>query len=185
MLLAADLDANAWVMIIGAVFLGLGQLAQIFIGWRRELKKIEREDRANALIATVAEKQDIATEKVAEVADKQDEATRKVAEVAEIQAVAQVKQEVAQAKSAELHRVLLEETVQQTVKLDAIKETAEKTAAFVNGATTTQLQVSAEALRKLADRTHDPKDIHAAETAEGFLRKHMENQPKIEGAEES
>lgn len=173
-MLLAELDANGWVMIIGAVFLGAGQIVQMFIAWRRELKKIEREDAANKLIATVAQKQDVATQKVAEVAIKQDIATRKVDEVAH-------KQEVATAKSAEIHQVILEETASQTVKIDAIKETAEKTAAFVNGATTTQLEVTAEALRKLADKTHEPKDIHAAETAEAFLKKHLDNLPNNEG----
>ncbi len=178
MILAAELDANGWVMIIGALFLGAGQIVQMVIAWRRELKKIEREDAANQLIAKVAQKQDIATEKVAEVAIKQDEATKKVAEVAE-------KAEVAQTKSAAMHQVLFQETAQQTVMLDAIKQTAEKTAAFVNGATTTQLQVTADALRQLANKTHEPKDIHAADAAEEFLKRHIENQPKTEGSEES
>lgn len=163
-MILAELDATGWSVVIGAFFMGAFKIVELVINYYREKDRIAREAVISQKVDTVAEKQDVAAEKVEQVAIKQDSVVEK--------------QKLNDQKISNAHHVIIEQNTKLIEDSDEIRRLATKTAAFVNGATTTQLQVSAEALRKLADSTNDPKNIHAAEVAEAYLAKHIANQPK-------
>lgn len=164
-MLLAEIGAEGWVLIIGAVGIALTNIitstVQIVINAYQEKNKILREE-------AIAKKVDIAAEKVAEVSSKQDTADRKQDQVAELVAT---KQQQADETMYKVHENLAN-------KVDNVEKIAIKTQAYVNGATTVHLQKILKGLNKIASLTRLPEDIHAAELAKQELDRHLENQPK-------
>lgn len=54
-MLFAELDANGWVFIIGAVVLGLQKLLSMILEYRRDKDQKERDEKAAAKVAEAAE----------------------------------------------------------------------------------------------------------------------------------
>lgn len=153
-MILAELTAEGWVLVVGAIFVGLTNLAvkvsDMVVSYFREKDKIEREGQTAKKVDAVAAKVDAVAQ------------TAKDTTAAQVEAAAQV---------VEGHVELMAETKKQTVVLSEIK-------GYVNGWSTTQLQTATEALAKLAESEPSAENIAAANAAKAYLDRHIANQPK-------
>lgn len=85
-------------------------------------------------------------------------------------------------KAAEVKQTVIQTTADQNEKLDAIAKQGEIIHTIVNGKMSIQLKVNAELARKIADLTHDPKDIAFAEMAEKTYKTYMATQSQVEAS---
>ena len=127
-MLIAELDANSWAIIVGAIFIGLGQLLTMYLAWRSA--------------------------------------------------------EDAKKKAQEVKITLRETTEKQASKLDGIAKVGEATHILVNNNMKIQLQISAVALRRIADANPESiADEEAAKLAEASLREHEVKQKALDNKE--
>lgn len=67
-------------------------------------------------------------------------------------------------------------------KLDSLAKTTDATHTLVNSNMGAQLNLTAVALRRIADLTKDPADIQAAEGAEGLYAAHVTKQAVVDAS---
>jgi hypothetical protein len=175
-MLFAVIDATGWAVIIGAVFLGLIQLATLFINHSREKAKIEREQKLED--AKIKREQDLA-DKVESVREQAERAAKLLKEdtLATSEKLKAVKNQAEEAA-----KLLVQSTSINAEKLDAMALVGEKTHALVNSAMAAQLKIAAVALRRIANDSKNVDDIAAAELAEKNLFDHQEKQKAADAA---
>lgn len=157
----ATIEAEGWVLILGAFFLGVGKVVEIILQYKREQEKIARE-----LAAAIETKKELAhvAEKVAEVATDAKDAVDHAKFASEV--------------ASKAHDVILKASEAQTAATEAQGEKLDAISAFLNGASITQLQTTLDALDRLAKESGKQEDAHTASVAREFLRKRLENLPK-------
>lgn len=102
LLAASEMDANSWVVVIAAIFLGISQVVQLILGYLREKDKLDRETRRDRKVEQVAvkleQREAVRDEKLSAVADKVEEIKVKQDEKAHAitQKVEEVKTHVAE-----------------------------------------------------------------------------------------
>ena len=87
---------------------------------------------------------------------------------------------VAAAKVAEVKTTLDENTARTDEKLQSISKTTEAVHVLVNSSMSAQLKISMIALHRVAELTHHPEDIAAADLAEKLFREHEEKQKTLD-----
>lgn len=99
------------------------------------------------------------------------------------QEIAAAKIDVAAAKVDEVKTALIASDKNTAAVLTNIAVTGEKTHTLVNSNMGVQLTISAVALRRVADLTHEPEDVAAAELAERGLAEHISKQAIVDSGE--
>lgn len=173
----AELSAEGWTLVIGAVFFGVMRVFSMWLDYNREIAKAARD------AATAAKVEDVKTQLTrtdATTAQKLNEVARTVAE--ESRGVAGKVAEVKGALDATTeHHKLHEETAAQSArKLTEMESVIVETHALVNSNMAVQLKISAVALRRIADLTKHAGDIAAADMAETLLKRHEEKQASVD-----
>jgi hypothetical protein len=122
-----------------------------------------------------------------QMAVKVDDAAVKVAEVKTAADAAAVRAEEARVQTADaakrVEEVAQQNAAQTTNSLAAISATGEKTHILVNSNMGRQLQISAAALRRVAEFTKDPADEVIAREAEKLLKEHESKQARVDRRE--
>jgi 4-amino-4-deoxy-L-arabinose transferase-like glycosyltransferase len=151
-MLFAEIDASGWVVIIGAITLGIIQVANLVITYLNG-----RNANASAQVADV---------KVSAVAQKVDIATQAAGLAAERAGIAA--------------NIAQESGLDRDVKLEEIAKVGKTVHSLVNSAMGVQLKVNAELARWKADQTKLPEDREAADKAENLYREHEAKQIKAD-----
>jgi hypothetical protein len=141
------------VLVIGAIGLAIGKIVEMVLAWRREEKRIEREEKAKAE-AEAALKKAVTT------------TTDRIAEVAVTLSAQDAEAAKVKAALAQNNRMLATTATTLARKVEAVHK-------LVNGPMTAQVRGKAAALRRVADLTGDPVDHAIALEAEKLLADHV------------